>query len=88
MPEKVARYIIALYEFELIPASTICFITADVENNELTFCVKPISRENNVARTYRTLLYRVPSAAFYDDLVEAGFEIVEISEMSWKVFKK
>ena len=87
-PEKVARYIIALYEFELIPKNTKCFITADIEDNGLIFCVKPDFEGGIFERTYRTLLYRMPSAAFYDALVEAGFEIIETSQMSWEVFKK
>jgi len=87
-PEKVARYIIALYEFEFIPPYAKCFITADVENNGLTFCVKPNSGNGDYERTYRSLLYRVPSAAFHAALVESGFEIIETSQMSWEVFKK
>ena len=86
--EKVARYVIALYEFEFIPPYAKCFITADVENNGLTFCVKPNSGNGDFERTYKSLLYKVPSAAFDNALKEAGFEVVETSQMSWKVFKK
>ena len=87
-PEKIARYIIALYEFEFIPEYAKCFITADVEDNGLTFCVESDSGNGDFKRTFRTLLYRVSSAAFYDALVEAGFEIIETSQMSWEVLKK
>ena len=88
MPDKVARYIIALYEFNFVPANTKCFITAEVEDDGLTFCVKPDSGDGIFKRTYRTILYRMPSAAFYDALIEAGFEIIETSEMSWEINKK
>jgi len=86
--EKVARYIIALYEFNLIPQNTKCFITAEVENKGLTFCVKPHLDNSFFERTFRTLLYQVPSAAFYDALIEAGLEIFETSQMSWEISKK
>ena len=86
-PNKVARYIIALYEFSFIPKNTKCFITAEVENNGLSFCIKPDLSNNIFERTYRTLLYRMPSAAFYDALIEDGFKIIETTEMSWEVFK-
>ena len=86
--EKVARYIIALYEFEFIPQYAKCFITADVEDNGLIFFVKPNSGNRDYERTFRTLLYRVPSAAFNKPLKEAGFEVIETSQMSWEVFKK
>ena len=86
--EEVARYIIALYEFDLIPKKTKCFITAEVENNGLTFCVKPDLGNSFFERTFRTILYRVPSAAFYNALVEAGLEIFETSQMSWEISKK
>jgi len=88
MPDKVARYIIALYEFDFIPKNTKCFITADVEDNGLTFCVKPDLSNSIFERTYRTHLYRMPSTAFYDALIEYGFEIVETSQMSWEIVKK
>ena len=87
-PEKVARYIIALYEFNFIPQNTKCFITAEVENKGLTFCVKPHLDNSCFERTFRTSLYLMPSAAFYDALIEAGLEISETSQMSWEVFKK
>ena len=79
-PEKVARYIIALYEFNFVPNNTKFFITAEVEDKGLTFCVKPDLCDINFERTFRTLLYRMPSAAFYDALVETGFEVIEISK--------
>ena len=88
MPDKVARYIIALYEFGFIPEKTKCSITAEVENNGLTFFIKPHLSNNVFERTYRTFLYRMPSAAFYDALIENGFEIIETSQMSWEVIKK
>lgn len=86
-PEKVARYIIALYEFELIPKNTKCFITADMENNGLMFSVKPNCGNGIFERKYKTILYRMSSAAFYDALIESGFEIVETSQMSWEIIK-
>lgn len=86
--EKVAQYIIALYDFNFVPADTKCFVTAEVEDKGLTFCVKPNSGNEDFERTYRSLLYRVPSAAFDKALEEAGFEVVETSQMSWEVFKK
>ena len=88
MPDKVARYIIALYEFDFIPPYAKCFITANIENNGLTFCVKPDSGNDDYKRTFRTLLYRVPSAAFYNALVEDDFKIIETSQMSWEISKK
>lgn len=88
MPEKIARYIIALYEFDFIPKNTKCFITAEVEDSGLTFCIKPNFGNGIYERTYSSLLYRMPSAAFYDALVENNFEIIELSEMSWEVLKK
>jgi len=87
-PGAIARYIISLYEFDFIPQNTKCFITAEVENKGLTFCVKPHLDNNFFERTFRSFLYRVPSGAFYDDLIEAGFEILETSQMSWEIFKK
>ena len=87
-PEKVARYIIALYEFDLIPQNTKCFITAELENNGLAFFVKPNLDNSLFERTFHTILYRVPSAAFYEALIEAGFEIFETSQMSWEISKK
>lgn len=87
-PEKVARYIIALYEFNFIPTHTKCFITAEVDDGRFLFCVKPDLVGNLFERTFHTLLYRVPSAAFINELEESGFEIIETTQMSWEVFKK
>lgn len=87
-PEKITRYIIALYEFNLVPQNTKCFIKAEVENNGLTFLVKPNLDNSLFERTFHTLLYRVPSAAFHDALVEADFDIFETSQMSWEISKK
>ena len=86
--ENIARYIIALYEFDFIPQNAKCFITAEVENNGLTFCVKPDIGNSCFERTFRTILYVVPSAAFHKALVEAGLDILETSQMSWEISKK
>jgi len=87
-PEKTARYIIALYEFNFIPENTKCFITAEVEDIGLKIFVKPNFGDGLFERIFHTHLYMMPSAAFYDALIESGFEIVETSQMSWEIFKK
>ena len=87
-PEKVARYIIALYEFELIPQNSTCFIMAELENNGLTFSVRPNLDTSSFDRTFRTRIYLMPSAAFRDALIEAEFKILEITQMSWEISKK
>ena len=88
MPYNVARYIIALYEFSFVPDNTKCFISAEVENNRLKFSIKPNFGDELFERTYSTILYREPSAAFYNALVESGFEIIKKSQMSWEIIKK
>jgi len=85
-PTPLARYIMCLYEFNFIPSHAKCFITAEYDDGIL-FCVKTSIDDNLFERTFHTVLYRMPSAAFETALEEAGFEVRETSHSSWEISK-
>lgn len=85
--EKIARYIIYLYEFDFISEKTKCFITVEF-NSHMIFKVTPDCYDDSFIRTFNTHPRMMPCSCFKDDLENAGFNVIETSETSWEISKK
>jgi len=85
---QVSRYIIALYEFNFIPAHTKCSINIEVVNKCISFCVQPNIDGKLFERIFHDFLFKDPKSTLKNDLENNGFEIVELTETSWEISKK